>query len=308
MLGGPNQRQHVVEFKDGTGVTQDGIVVNSASGPWTWTVPEGVRMLMLNGVGGGAGGTGGTNNATSTGGGGGGGSALSIMDLPVFVTPGSSLTITLGAAGTGGTPTTGATNGGDTTIAGIYFSPWGEGTTFRIFGGGANTTTRTDGVGQASGIGAGNAPGSYASTASAGGTSAATPTAAPGTGRVYFFPSTFPGMTGSGGGGASTTGTTSGANGGVVGLNPNTFALITAQTSTTPNAGVGLGNTAAGVSRGGGGQGGYSVIGYPGAGGAGGSNGGNATGYGAGGGGGGGAANGGNGSVGYVYFTYWDVD
>lgn len=308
MLGGPNQQQHVVEFKDGTGVTQDGIVVNSASGPWTWVVPEGVRMLMITGVGGGAGGTGGTNNATSTGGGGGGGSALSITGLPLFVTPGASLTITLGAGGTGGTPTTGATNGGDTTIAGIYFSPWGEGTTFKIFGGGANTTTRTDGVGQASGIGAGNAPGSYASGTSAGGASAATPTAANGQGRGYFFPSTFPGMTGCGGGGASTTGTTAGANGGVSGLNPNQRPLLAANSSVTPNNGVGLGNTAAGVSRGGGGQGGYSVIGYPGAGGNGGSNGANATGYGAGGGGGGGAANGGNGGVGYVYFTYWESD
>jgi hypothetical protein len=306
MLGGPNQKQHVVEFKDGTGVTQDGILVNSGSGPWTWVVPEGVRLLMISGVGGGSGGTGGTNNATSTGGGGGGGPGLSMIYAPVFVTPGASLTITLGAGGTGGTPTTGATNGGDTTVSGLYFCPWGEGTTFYLFGGGANTTTRTDGVGQASGTLGGNAPGANAAPGLAGGASAATPGVGGSTARISTYPIIYPAVRGTGGGGASTTVTTAGANGGS--LTPTTnFPMISAN-STVSGIAWGLGNTTTTVSRGGGGVGGFSVWGYGGSGGAGGSNGGNASGYGGGGGGGGGGANGGNGSVGYLYITYWDVD
>jgi len=306
MLGGPNLQQHVVEFKDGTGVTQDGIVVNSGAGPWTWVVPEGVRMLMISGVGGGSGGTGGTNNATTTGGGGGGGPGLSMVYAPVFVTPGASLTITLGAGGTGGTPTTGATNGGDTTVSGLYFIPWGEGTIFKLFGGGANTTTRTDGAGQATGTVGGNAPGANAGPALAGGASAATPGAGGSSLRISSYPSIYPGLRGTGGGGASTTVTVAGANGGT-GTAVVNFPMISANSTVSATA-WGTGNSTGSISRGGGGNGGFSVWGYGGAGGNGGANGGNATGYGAGGGGGGGGANGGNGSVGYLYITYWDVD
>ena len=307
MLGGPNQKQHVVEFRDGTGVVQDGIVINSGAGPWTWTVPEGVRLLMISGCGGGGGGTGGTNNATSTGGGGGGSPGLSLLEAPVFVTPGASLTITLGAGGTGGTPTTGATNGGDTTISGLYFMPWGEGTTFKLFGGGANTTTRTDGQGQSGGDGAGNAPGGVMGTGRAGGTSAAIPTTGAGGSRGFNYLDFSPGVVGTGGGGASTTASTAGAAGGSSTSVVNQ-PLISANSSVSAFA-AGAGNTFTGtVSRGGGGVGGFSVWGYGGSGGAGGSNGGNASGYGGGGGGGGGGANGGNGSVGYLYITYWDVD
>jgi hypothetical protein len=306
MLGGPNQKQHVVEFKDGTGVTQDGIVVNSGAGPWTWVVPEGVRMLMISGVGGGSGGTGGTNNATSTGGGGGGGPGLSMIYAPVFVTPGASLTITLGAGGTGGTPTTGATNGGDTTVSGLYFIPWGEGTTFKLFGGGANTTTRTDGQGQASGTLGGNAPGANAAPALPGGTSAATPTGGGSGSRLSTYPFIYPAVRGTGGGGASTTVTTAGANGGTSSGFAN-FTMISANSSVSAIA-WGTGNSTGSISRGGGGVGGFSVWGYGGSGGNGGVNGGNATGYGGGGGGGGGGANGGNGTVGYLYITYWESD
>jgi len=305
MLGGPNQRQHVVEFKDGTGVIQDGIVVNSASGPWTWVVPTGVRLLLVSGVGGGSGGTGGTNNATSTGGGGGGGPGLAMVNAPVFVTPGASLTITLGAGGTGGTPTTGATNGGDTTVSGLYFQPYGEGTVFKLFGGGANQTTRTDGAGQDSGSVGGNAPGSNASPGLAGGTSAATPTNATGAARLSLY-GYYLAVRGTGGGGASTNPATSGANGGS-NTQTNNYAMISANSAVSA-IDWGSGNTTGTVSRGGGGIGGFSRFGYGGSGGNGGVDGGDATGYGAGGGGGGGGANGGDGSVGYLYITYWEVD
>jgi hypothetical protein len=308
MLGGPNLQQHSVEFKDGTGVKQDGVVVNSGAGPWTWTVPDNVRLLIISGCGGGAGGTGGTNNATSTGGGGGGGAAQSFQDVPLFVTPGASLTVTLGAAGTGGTPTTGATNGGNTTIAGVYFSPWNEGTTMTLYGGGANTTTRTDGNGQDGGTGAGNsASGLVLKAGGAGTVAAATPANAGGLARAFVPMDIFPGMGSTGGGGASTTAATAGANGGVD-TRANQIGTIIGNTLGLTQIVGGTGNSTGTVSRGGGGNGGFSSFGYGGTGGNGGVNGGNATGAGAGGGGGGGGANGGNGTPGYLFFSYWSAD
>lgn len=65
----------------------------------TFTVPFNKTLVWVSGVGGGGGGGGG--HATGGGGGGGGGSC-GINNLPVPVTPGSTLTITVGAKGTAG--------------------------------------------------------------------------------------------------------------------------------------------------------------------------------------------------------------
>lgn len=74
----------------------------------TFTVPAGVTSVNVQVWGGG--GAGGGNTTTNDGGGGGGGGAYSATN-GIAVTPGASLTVTVGAAGTGGTGDGG--NGGD---------------------------------------------------------------------------------------------------------------------------------------------------------------------------------------------------
>jgi len=85
------------------------VVEFSSSG--TWTVPSGVTKIIVIAVGGGGGGGGG---GTSAGGEGGypGNSTVVLLT----VSPGETLTITIGAGGAGGAPTGG--NGGDTVITG----------------------------------------------------------------------------------------------------------------------------------------------------------------------------------------------
>jgi hypothetical protein len=79
----------------------------SASG--SFVVPGGVTAVNITMIGGGGGGGGG--HAT-VGGGGGGGSAMAVLEVPMTVTPGSTLTVTVGAAGGGGSAAADGSEGG----------------------------------------------------------------------------------------------------------------------------------------------------------------------------------------------------
>ena len=73
----------------------------------TWTVPDFVTSIWVSGCAGGSGGGGGGGTVGSTGyvgggGGGGGGAGQPTIKQAISVTPGHSLSITIGAAGTGG--------------------------------------------------------------------------------------------------------------------------------------------------------------------------------------------------------------
>jgi hypothetical protein len=83
----------------------------------TWVAPAGCLTAIVEcwGAGGGGGGSG---NGTGAAGGGGGGGAYSKKTLSVV--PGTSYTVTVGAAGTGGTGANGTT-GGDS-----WFSTTGQ--------------------------------------------------------------------------------------------------------------------------------------------------------------------------------------
>ena len=125
----------------------------TASG--TWTVPTGVTKILVSGVGGGGGGgSGGFCNGTGyfAGGGGGGGSGQPNLFTPENVTPGDTITITVGQGGGGGAGVTTSCNNGaaggagtntvisDSTIWTITLNAGSGGD-----GGGASSTTITAG-------------------------------------------------------------------------------------------------------------------------------------------------------------------
>lgn len=93
----------------------------TASG--TYDVPEGVEACWVEDVGSGAGGGGATAAQTHAGGGGGGGQ---IIKARVAVTPGSSITITIGAAGTGGVGDANGVLGGDCTFGSLVTAKGGS--------------------------------------------------------------------------------------------------------------------------------------------------------------------------------------
>lgn len=114
-----------------------------------FTVPAGVYMVRVRGVGGGGGG-GGTSGAGGGGGGGGGGGAF---DSLVAVTPGQVIAVTIGAGGASGGAASGAGGnggaGGETSFGTLYTAAGG-------LGGAAATTG-----GNSSGGAPGQANGGY---------------------------------------------------------------------------------------------------------------------------------------------------
>lgn len=81
----------------------------------TFVVPPDVGCIWIDGCGGGSGGGGGD---PTPGGGGGGGSATWVCRFfPLAVTPGETLTLTIGAGGLGGAPGANSSNPGETKIA-----------------------------------------------------------------------------------------------------------------------------------------------------------------------------------------------
>lgn len=140
------------------GVTPSGSQTFTASG--TFNVPTGVTKVFLTGCGGGGGGGGvmGSNNGAQNGGG--GGSGYTVIRRAVTVTPGASITVTVGGGGGAGSPGSGGTGG--TTSFGALLSISGGGG-----GGGTNATgSAFTGVG-----GAGNWDGDGGSSTSSGGSS-----------------------------------------------------------------------------------------------------------------------------------------
>lgn len=163
------------------------IVQFTTPGANSWTVPPGVTTITITRMCGGGGGGGGGQASANTAGGGGGGAARCLANYPYAVTPGSTLTITIGAAGLGGAAGSPGTDGGNTSISGGPLWP----TALAINGGGHGLagSAGVGGTGGAEGIG-GNAGG-------AAGVAGTYP-------GIFGFPF-LPG--GSGGGGGNTAGT-----------------------------------------------------------------------------------------------------
>lgn len=85
----------------------------------SFTVPSWVNTIYVSGCAGGGGGGASlaTNSASFVTGGSGGGAGQSVIRLPITVTPGQVIPVTIGTGGTGGTPATNnATSGGATQL------------------------------------------------------------------------------------------------------------------------------------------------------------------------------------------------
>lgn len=93
--------------------------VNAFTSSGSYTVPANANLIQILAVGGGGGGGSG-NSGTTLAGGGGAGSLPVIRTVPV--TPGTALTMTIGAGGAGGTGGGSGSAGGDTTVVGTGVS------------------------------------------------------------------------------------------------------------------------------------------------------------------------------------------
>ena len=91
------------------------------SGSGNFTVPAGVYSIKVTLIGGG----GGTVSGNSAGGAGGGGGGISMATLSV--TPGQTISYSVGAAGSAGAATAAGGNGGDTTFTGVTTATGGGG-------------------------------------------------------------------------------------------------------------------------------------------------------------------------------------
>jgi hypothetical protein len=313
--GGPRTMQHLLEYIAGTGVIIDGVTdATNTAGPWTFTVPEGVTRLVIEGVSAGGGGGGGQiAGATSRGGGGGGGSGVAIRGTECFVTPGATITITLGAAGNGGAAGSSGVTAGITTVTGLARTPLfaisgqtADTGMLRLCGGGGGLHSGTTGAGGNSG-GCG-IQGSSTGLAFGvnGGNAAASPSAGT-TGNEINLPAGAVGQAGgliyctSGGpgGAASTVGTTNGAAGG-----PINARTIFGQANVVTGLPGGTGSQNGTISRGGGGRGGCNPFGISGAAGNASGNAAAGTGFGYGGSGGGADGNGSAGGPALIRIFY----
>ena len=304
---------------DGTGFYSStlapGVAKFTSSG--TFVVPPGVSRLLVRAVGAGGGGGSGRRGSSGTArlGGGGGGGGACVEQTLYGVTPGSSVTVTIGAGGTAGAAvssndTDGADGGvGGTTTFGSYVSAYGGGGGYKGNAGGV--------AGGSGGGGAGAGAVSAAGSAVAGGLPnlIGGKTAVynnqgygGGTGGTQNNATNFPAAEWGGGGGNGAFGTTSynggssmfgggggggggnvssgnagnaGGNGGTGGLQAYAIGDGVTGGDTTPSAGTAGAANATGYGGGGGSGGGAHASSAGGAGGAGGA---------PGGGGGGGAA------------------
>ena len=96
-----------------TSITQENVAPFNTAGSHSFVVPANVNYLTVLGVGGGGGGGGLTSSAPGPGGGGGGSTPQSFN---VIVTPGDTISMTVGAGGAGGGPDGAGGTGGDTTV------------------------------------------------------------------------------------------------------------------------------------------------------------------------------------------------
>ena len=202
------------------------------SGSGNWTVPEGVYKIHVVMCGGGGGGGGGYGAAHTGSGGGGGGGA--IREAVLDVTPGNSLSYSVGVGGAGGAVDTNGADGGDTTfstltapggggggkgasgVAGASGAGggWGTGNTGGK-GGAGKTVTGIAGTGGESteyaNGGSGGASGSYCA---GGGGGAAFGVGANGASQAVAPAPSAAANTGGGGGGGRTDNNEAGGNGG----------------------------------------------------------------------------------------------
>jgi hypothetical protein len=239
----------------------------TASG--TFAVPSGVTSISeVLVVAGGAGGAGGGSNSAPGGGGGAGG----LIFMPEYpVSPGGTITVTVGCGGSSNPGLAAGTNGQDSVFGSPGdpgFSPTSSVLTAKG-GGGGNTY---NGAGKPGGSGGGSGP-SDASPTPVGGT--ATQPTQPGNSGAYGFgnpggtasPYVFPASPGAGGGGGAGA---AGANGNPWGTVPmeggnggagRAYTIADGTTSVyyAGGGGGGGGNTTSGVGgSGGGGNGGYN--------------------------------------------------
>ncbi len=137
------------------GIHPSGSVVPfTSSGTTSWSVPAGVTSVTVKAWGAGGGGGGGSTNGDGGPGGGGG-----FIQSSLSVTPGESLSITVGSAGTGGAFSSGSSgnSSGDGGGGGGYSRVARGGTTLLVAGGGAgggggdNSSSTTGGPGGAGG-------------------------------------------------------------------------------------------------------------------------------------------------------------
>jgi hypothetical protein len=180
----------------------------NASG--TLTVPAGVTSMYATGCGGGGGG-GASNGANFAGGSGGGGAAAS-MDVPITVTAGTVLTITVGASGAGAVSTAG-TQGGTSAIvnsSSATLVSWTGGQGGVLASGTSDTTGAA--AGGTGGISGGNGK-FVTSSFGAGGFGGGCLLGGGGVGGAGDLPGQSPGQFGGGGGGGG-SGTAGGAAGG----------------------------------------------------------------------------------------------
>jgi hypothetical protein len=117
-----------------------------------WTVPNNVKIIWVTGTAAGGGGGGGwVSDSGYYYGGGGGGSGSACVNVPIWVTPGETLSITIGADGSGGSPGTAGGNGGSTIITGSV-----SGTLLTLQGGNGGASSGGNGSGgNGGGIGGG---------------------------------------------------------------------------------------------------------------------------------------------------------
>ena len=98
----------------------------SAPGTYSWVVPSNVTQIWLSGCGAGGGG-GNANTGSFNSGGGGGGAGAAVLRQQISVTPGASISITIGAAGAGSIYGGAAATGGGTSSFGSLLSLPGGG-------------------------------------------------------------------------------------------------------------------------------------------------------------------------------------
>jgi hypothetical protein len=127
----------------------------------TYTVPDAVTTIWVSGAGGGGGGGGGNSLSSSAQGAGGGGgyAGNSVLKTPLSVTPGESLTVTIGAGGAGGAGTSSLANAGNGSAGGATTIVNGSSTLLSLSGGGGgdgatvyNTSYVYGGTGFSSGL------------------------------------------------------------------------------------------------------------------------------------------------------------
>jgi hypothetical protein len=313
-------RQHVVEFVRGTGVILDGVVVASAggTGPFTWDVPLSASpRALMTGCGSGGGGGGGYNATASRAGGGGGAPGAALLDCPLLLVPGASMTITVPAGGAGGAVAAGGTSGRPASVDGLsprspLVSAHSTANELLIWGGqsgGAADASNAGFAGYTWVNGAGNSIDLFRNSFFGPPANGASPQAG-GPSRYLSFLNAnnvafncWVLQTGAAGGAANTTGSSNGANGG-----DGKADAIQGGTVSGAGANGGLGNTTGTESRGGGGDGGGGLLSRWAQGGNGGANGADAPNVGGGGAGGGGDGAGGDGGDAYVAITYWSME